>query len=347
MLFLIPFYVRDAFPQGPPPAQVAVSGVDSGLIAPENEFIGTVYYKEVSEVAAEVRGLVEEVTFEEGDRVLEGAVLVRLDSELLEKTIEATAASYEQALADLELAAIELGRVEGLFAEEVISEQAYDDARFKVKGLEKRADALKAELEGLKVELRKKTIRAPFEGVVIEKNVDRGEWLEAGTRVATLAGVGFVDIIADVPEGVMALVKKGMTVSVRVGGKSLKGRVFTIVPRGDIKTRTFPVKVRVRNTAGLVEGMEARVSLPVGKRKEALMVPRDALITMFGATVVFAVVDSTAKMIPVNVIGYKGKVVGVESPMLSVGMDVVVKGNERLFDGQPVFIAGPGRGGAE
>lgn len=347
MPLLMFLYAPGALSQGPPglpPAQVAVSGVKKGLIAPQSEFIGTVYYKEVSDVAAEVRGMVKAVTFEEGDRIEGGKLLVQLDSEVLEKTIDATRASHDEVLADLEMAKIELRRVESLFAEEVISEQAYDEARFKVKGLIKRADSLKAELGGLDVELRKKSIKAPFAGVVIEKHVDRGEWLEPGTVVATLASVDYVDIIVDVPERVMKAVKVGMTVSVTAAGKRLKGKLFAIVPRGDIKTRTFPVKIRVKNTANLAESMEARVSLPTGTRKRALIVPRDALITAFGQTVVFAVVDSKAKMVPVKVIGYKGKTVGVSSGLLSEGMEVVVKGNERLFDGQPVFIAGQGRG---
>jgi RND family efflux transporter MFP subunit len=327
-------------PPGPPPAQVAVSGVKKGLIAPQSEFIGTVYYKEVSDVAAEVRGMVKEVTFEEGDRIEGGKLLVQLDSEVLEKTIDATRASHDEVLADLEMAKIELRRVESLFTEEVISEQAYDEARFKVKGLIKRADSLKAELGGLDVELRKKSIKAPFAGVVIEKHVDRGEWLEPGTVVATLASVDYVDIIVDVPERVMKAVKVGMTVSVMAAGKRLKGKLFAIVPRGDIKTRTFPVKIRVKNTANLAESMEARVVLPTGTRKKALIVPRDALITAFGQTVVFAVVDSKAKMVPVKVIGYKGKTVGVESAQLSEGMKVVIKGNERLQDGQQVIVPG-------
>ena len=89
---------------------------------------------------------------------------------------------------------------------------------------------------------------------------------------------------------------------------------------------------------GQIEGMEARVSLPVGQSKNALIVPRDALITKFGMTVVFVVAESKAKMIPVKVIEYQGKSVGVESPALKAGMEVVIKGNERIMDDQPVMM---------
>jgi len=84
--------------------------------------------------------------------------------------------------------------------------------------------------------------------------------------------------------------------------------------------------------------MEARVSLPVGQSKNALIVPRDALMTKFGMTVVYVVVESKAKMVPVKVVEYEGQSVGVESLALKAGMDVVIKGNERLMDDQPVMV---------
>jgi multidrug efflux pump subunit AcrA (membrane-fusion protein) len=130
-----------------------------------------------------------------------------------------------------------------------------------------------------------------------------------------------------------------MDLSVKAGGGVVKGRVFAVVPRGDVATRTFPLKIRINNSASLKEGMEARVELPTAEKKQSLVVPRDAVITMFGRTVLFAVVDSKAKMIPVKVIGYEDATAGVNAQGLKEGMKVVVKGNERLRDGQPVIEA--------
>jgi RND family efflux transporter MFP subunit len=321
-----------------PPAKVVVSEVSSGMIAPETEFIGTVYYQEVSDIASEVNGLVEAVEFEEGRRVKKGDVLVRLSSELLEKTIQATIASHEQVLSDLEKAKIDLQRAESLFKEELISEQSYDEHRFRVKGLEKRSASLKAEVERLGVELKKKIISTPFEGVVVKKHVDRGEWLSQGSTVATIAKGDVVDVVVEVPEGIIKHITQGSDVRIKAAGKGINGKVFAIIPRGDISTRTIPVKVRVKNTLSLIEGMEAKVTLPAGEKKKTLTVPRDAVVTVFGSTAVFAVIDSEAKMIPVDVVGYKGITAGIYADGLSEGMKVVVKGNERLKDGQPVLI---------
>ncbi len=339
-MLLRPLYLEAQEKQlpGMPPARVVVSGVTSGFIAPENEYIGTVYYQEVSEVAAEVSGLSEEVRFEEGQRVKKGDVLVVISSDLLYKTIRSAKANYEQVLSDLEKERKNLERAELLFREQLLSEQAYDEQRFNVTGLEKRVLSLKSEAERLEVELSKKTVKSPFDGIVIKRHIETGEWLSPGTVAASIGKDDFADVIAEVPEHVIAYIKKGMDARVITGGSEMTGKVFSIVPKGDVSTRTIPVKVRIRNVSGLIEGMQARLILPAGNKEKAMIVPRDAVITVSGKTVVFAVAEAKAKMIPVKVAGYTGMNAGVHGEGLRAGMKVVIKGNERLRDGQPVSL---------
>jgi len=323
-----------------PPANVVVSKVTTGTIAPEGEFIGTVYYLEVSDVSAEVNGTVEILEFEEGHRITQGEALVKLDADLLEKNLQARVASHEQILSDLESARKDLGRIANLYEKKIVAERDYDDQRFRVKSLEKKAAALKAEVERLEIELKKTVIKAPFNGVIIKRHVARGEWLSPGDTVATIARDEAVDIIVEVPEEVTRYLKTGTAVKSTVAGREKKGTIVAIIPRGDVLTRTFPVKIRIDNAASLLEGMEARVRLPVGERLHALMVPRDAVLSMPGRTVVVAVVDSKAVIIPTQVVGYQGMKAGINAQRISEGMKVVVKGNERLSDGQPVAIIG-------
>ncbi len=321
-----------------PPANVVVSEVTTGRLAPEKEFIGTVYYLEVSDLSGEVGGSVEIIQFEEGQRTKKGQVLVKLDSNLLEKKLQAKVALYEQVLLDLERTRKDLERVESLYKKKIVAEKAYDDQRFHVRGLEKKSAALKAEVEHLEIELKKTLIKAPFNGVIIKKHVARGEWLSPGKTVATIARDDAVDIIVEVPEEVLKYLKYGMAVRAMAAGKEKGGTITAIIARGDIATRTFPVKIRINNPTSLLEGMEARVRLPVGEKITTLFVPRDAVLTQFGSTVVVAVVDSKAMIIPAKVIGYQGMKAGINSQKISEGMKVVVKGNERLRNGQPVII---------
>lgn len=325
--------------KGPPPALVAVSEVREGTVAPTVEVVGSIAYREVSDVSSEVSGKVLEVRVEEGDRVRPDEVLVRIDTELLDKTIASTRASHGQVLADLEKAKRDLARMENLYRQESISEQLYDENRFRVQSLEKKAESLQAELERLSVERSKKEIRAPFSGVVQNKRVDRGEWLSPGTAVLTLARDDSVDAVVEVPGEIVRYLSPGMALEVRAGDRRMTGKVAAIVPRGDVATRTFPVKVRVENRAGLIEGMEARVAVPTAPRDRSLLVPRDALVTAMGRTIVFTVEGGKAKSIPVEVTAYEGNRAAVRGEGLSRGMPVIVKGNERVRDGQPVVVS--------
>jgi RND family efflux transporter MFP subunit len=332
--------------QGPPPANVTVAQVKSGMVAPMAEFIATVFYQEISDTAAEMSGLVEAVRFEEGQRVQEQQILVELGSELLQKRRQAAISSYEQILSELQIARIDLKRREKLFKKKSISEQSYDENRFRVIGLEKRAAALKAEVEQFEIELKKKIIRAPFDGVVIKRHVDRGEWISEGDTVAVIGKDDTIDIIADVPERYIQYIKKDMRVNATANGNNLRGTVIAIVPRGDVATRTFPVKIRTDNEYALIEGMSARVILPTAKSVNTLIVPRDAVIAKIGQNVVFAVSDSKAKMMPVQIIGYDGLYTGIQAKGLKDGMLIVLEGNERLRNEQAVVYQRiEGRGG--
>jgi RND family efflux transporter MFP subunit len=322
--------------QGPPPANVTVAKVQNGLVAPQAEFIATVFFQEISDTAAEMSGLVEVVSFEEGQRVQENQILVELGSELLRKRRQAAISTYEQILAELQIARIDLKRREILYKKKSISEQSYDENRYRVIGLEKRAAALKAQVQQFEIELKEKTIRAPFNGLVIKRHEDRGEGLSEGETVAIIGKDDTIDIIADVPERYIQYIKKDMPVAATVNGYHLRGSVVAIVPRGDVATRTFPVKIRTANEYSLIEGMSARVILPTAETVNTLIVPRDSVITKFGQNVVYAVLDSKARMIPVQIIGYEGLTAGIRAKDLKDGMLVVVAGNERLTNEQMV-----------
>ncbi len=249
-LFFIIFFLCEALYvyaqenkfKGMPAAKVVVAEVSSGIIETMTEFIGTVYYSEVSNVATEVSGKVMAVEFQEGQIKKSGSILARLGSDLLEKTLEAKRLTYEQTLTDIEKAKIDLKRVENLHRQESIAEQIFNDHIFKVKALEKKALSLRAEVEHYKIELDKKTITAPFTGIIVKRHVDRGEWLKQGETVATLARNDVLDVLVDVPERIIKFIKSNMIVELKVSDKIIEGKVLTIIPKGDISTSTFPVR---------------------------------------------------------------------------------------------------------
>ncbi len=324
--------------QGPPPARVVVEKSVSGTVRPQTEIVGTVYYPDVSQTASEISGRVDKTSFEEGFTVESGAVLARLDTQLLRKELEAAKAGHQEALTDLEDARLKFKRLASLRESESVAVSEYDKARFAVESAEKRAVSEKAAMEKLSIQIAKAVIRAPFAGIVVEEHAQPGEWLSPGSPVATIARNDEMDIVVDAPQSILPFAIPGAPALVRIHGQEIEGKVHAVVPKGDVATRTFPVKIRIPNNGGLIQGMEASVRLPAGEKQEAVLVPRDAVIQPRGSFVIYVAVKGVAQMIPVQVQSYVGMQAAVQGPGLQPGMDVVVKGNERLRPGQPVTI---------
>ena len=327
-----------AQPQEPPHALVEVAQIVHGEAEPMVEFVGTVYYARKSDVAAEVEGVVEEVFFEEGYRVKNAEPLVSLGADILDTAISATRADYELVLVELQQAQKELNKREPLFKEGSVSESAYDEYFFKSKMLQNRSMSLKASMDRLLLEKKKKKILAPFDGIVVQKNAEKGEWVDNGGMVAVIADDSSVDIVVNVPAEMLKYLKPGKELAINIDNEKSTGRFLSFVPKGDVATRTFDVKIRLKNTTGLIEGMEARALIPSAEKMDGLKAPRDALLDRFGQNIVWLVKDSTAKMVPVQVTGYDGMFVGIVGAGLENGDMVVIKGNERLREGQAVTI---------
>ncbi len=319
-----------------PPAPVVVAKVVTGDMAPQSEFIGTVYFSEISDVASEVTGKVVDIRVKDGQRIKKGDVLVVLSSAILQQSINNARALAMQAKADFENAKLEHSRVSTLFKSHSVAKGEFDSKRLTADALQYQYQARQASLELLREKYAKKTIRAPYDGVVIEVKANRGEWMSVGSIVVVTARDDEFEVVVNAPKEAFGVVKPGLKVGIRAAGADIPGEVFAVVPKGDVATRTFPVKIRVENNGGLAEGMDARVFLPRGLGGRTMIVPRDAIIPMRGEQVVWAVQDGKATPIPVYVVGYRGGVAGVKSRQLKEGMNVVVKGNERLRPGQPV-----------
>jgi len=334
-------FAADALAQGRPPARVTVAEITTGRIAPTVDLEASVYFKEVSSVATEVGGLVVEVQFEEGQRIEAGHVMVRLDSTLLEPQLRESRALVQQAEARLNQESARLRRAEELMADEITTPQQFDDIRFTVEAFDRQVAAAQARVQQIERELEKKVIRAPFDGVVIERMTELGEWKNVGSAIAVLARSGVYDVVTNVPETFLRHVSPGMVLPVQVGGHLLEAEVVESSPRGDVASRTFPVRLRVTGREDLLEGLSAVVAMPSGTTSDGLMAPRDAVILERGEPTITLVEDGEARKVPVRVLGYSGGRAGFEADGVEAGMQVVTKGHERLRTGDPVSVIEP------
>ena len=319
-----------------PPLLVTTVELEEGVIQAMSDFVGTTYFARVSEVAADLEGLVTRVNFDEGDRVEKDDELVQLDTQILEAEIAAAKAAYEQNLVDLENAERDFERIEGLFRDGSVSEIDYDSYRAKKLRLEKHSAKLEAEHNRLLIAKDKKNIRAPFSGIAVLQPVEVGEWVAKGGWVAVIADDSEIEVEVEVPMEILENLEKGRTVRIRIGSREYKGTFFSYIARGDVVTRTFTARFSLKNPDSIVEGLEALISLPKGGETTGMLVPRDAVVDKYGKTMIYRVVDGNAVEVPVQVGGYVGLQAVVTSDDLVPGQKIVVKGSRRVEDGMPL-----------
>jgi len=322
----------------PEPALVAVEKVKKDIVSSAQNFTGTVQFAQSAKLAVEGSGKVVKINFDVGDTLKKGDTLLQIDTQLLEAQKKSLEASLEAAKVELKNAQTDFNRYEELIKQNSVAKKVYDDSYFRLLGAKANLERAKASLDQVQIQIDKATLKAPFDGVVSAKNVEIGEWVTSGNVVANLVSTKEVELIFNLPTLYVGTVEVGQKYEVKIGDKSYFASLSAKVAQGDIKTRTFPVKFTLEVDGFVYEGMEASVSLPKREEGEHLVVPRDAIINRFGNMVIFVVIDGVAQLRPVSIIGYSDTSVAIETMGVNEGMDVITKGNERVFPEQPVII---------
>ncbi|MHC4938775.1 MAG: efflux RND transporter periplasmic adaptor subunit [Planctomycetota bacterium] len=203
-------------------------------------------------------------------------------------------------------------------------------------------ESARAALAQLEEELAQHTVGAPFDGWVVAKRAEVGQWVASGDAVAIVAALDVVEMVVPVPQDAVGGIQVGQKVEVDAAGRH-PGEVVSVVPEADVRGRTFPVRIRIKNPIAdtqprLKAGMLARVTLAVGKEQPTLLVPKDAIVLGGPAPIVWVVDENGAgRIVPVTIGAGYGEMVGVTGP-LKADDRVVVRGNERLRPGQPLRI---------
>lgn len=334
----IPFLVWAADPDKKQrPALVVTTPVTKGVVKPLQTYTGTIYYNKLSELASEQEGLVSILLVKEGQTISRGDIMVTLDSQILQANIAAKEATIEALQAELTREERDLERAKDLKERNTISQSNYDRSFFDTGQLRARKKAAASELDGLRIQLEKTTIRAPFDGIVVDRNVEIGEWVGKGATVATLVSPESLEAHLNIPARYLNILRSIERFPATVDGHDIDIRLKAVIPAADAATRTFPVRMEIPPDLDLIEGMRIDVKVPTREEQESLMVPRDAVIKRFGQNVVFAAVDGKAVMIPVQVIGYETNLAAITGAGIKEQMAVVVKGNERIFPNMPLM----------
>ena len=195
----------------------------------------------------------------------------------------------------------------------------------------------RARLKQVEDQLARTTIRAPYSGVVVERLMTPGERVVKGSNVVRLVDQTNLEVVARAPLEYMPFVQRGQLLNLRGGDQPALGTVRTVVAVGNENTHQFEFRLDLDGQPFPV-GQTLRVAVPTSGTRQALTVPRDALVLRPEGQSVF-VVDANNEARQVNVTigvgqGEDIEVVGEIAP----GDRVVIRGNERLQAGQAVNI---------
>jgi RND family efflux transporter MFP subunit len=330
-----------ALGQGPPPARVVIDEIFEKELAPTNPLMGVLDFDTKSGISSEIKGLIHDLAVVEGTLVKRGDILVRLNTDFLEKDIEILTKQVAQLDVKVRNARKNVQRFEKLLKKNATSEKAYDDIADSLSELLLEQEVIRKRIERQELQLAKSHIRAPFNGLVLEKHKSVGEWLDTGTPVCTIAATDDVVVRVAVPEELIRYTRTGQKVSLTIAAleKTLEGTVETIVPVADVTSKTVQVKIAIPYSEQFIQNMSATAHIPAQLKRKLKMVRRDALVRNQGKVFLYTIEADKAKILPVTIAAYEGEMVGLTDPYLKPGMPVVIDGNERLRPGQAVVVA--------
>lgn len=240
--------------------------------------VGTVRAVHESSVAAKLLAKITEVNVTAGQEVRKGDVLIRLDDEDLVARVEQAQSSARAARSTRDQAQIEHDRIKHLVEQAAASEIEWDRAQSALKTAEAELQRAEQAVNESETVLGYATIRAPIDGVVIDKNVEVGDTATPGQILLTLYDPTRMQLVASVRESLTRRLQVGQTISVNIDtiGHPCEGRVSEIVPEAEAASRTFEVKVTGPCPPGVYSGMFGRLLIPLDD-ESVLVIPRSAV----------------------------------------------------------------------
>jgi membrane fusion protein (multidrug efflux system) len=286
---------------------------------------------------AELAGTVSEIAFTSGANATKGSVLVQLD-------VTSELAQLRAAEAQSELARLNLERAKDLRKQGVTSQSDLDtrEAEFLQKG---------GDVEIAKATIAKKTIRAPFSGQLGIREVNLGQYVNAGDPIVSLQSLDPVYVDFTLPEQQLTQAKKGTAIrlmSDAAPGRTFSGTITAHNPEVDPKTRNVKVQATVPNGDGALRpGMFAKVQLVLPQTSSVLVVPATAVLHAPYGDSVFVITDvkdeksgatiKQAKMTTVRLGDTRGDWVVITNG-LTKGQTIATSGVFKLRNGASVVI---------
>jgi membrane fusion protein (multidrug efflux system) len=298
--------------------------------------IGTVAAVQGVTVSADLSGIVDRIAFDSGKTVEKGDVLVQLDT----RQEQAQLAGAES---QLQLARLNFERMTGLVQQDAVSRAEYDAAAAAHKQAEARLGEIRATIE-------RKTIRAPFSGVLGIRQVNLGQYLTDGAPVVPLQSLNPVYVNFGVPQQEASQMRTGRTVRITVGelgDNEFTGRVSAVDSVVDQTTRNVQVQATLANPGGkLRPGMFVQARVMLGAGRQVVALPASAISYAPYGDSVFVVSDMKnpqgqpyrgVRQQVVKLGDARGDQIAVLSG-INPGEEIVSSGVFKLRNGAPVQV---------
>ncbi|QXI47006.1 MULTISPECIES: efflux RND transporter periplasmic adaptor subunit [Pseudomonas] len=327
-----------------PPITVAAALAEQRPWQERLPAVGSLKALQGVELSLEVEGIVKALHFDSGQQVKAGQLLLQLND-------DQETALLGTAQADLGLAKVDFGRGSQLVGDAAISRGEFD----RLTAQYRRNQAL---VEQLKASKSKKSINAPFSGTIGIRQVDVGDYLAAGTVIATLQDLSSLYVDFNVPEQALPRLSVGQQVLVQVAaypGQTFPASLSAINPKVDEATRNLLVRATMANPDGkLLPGMFASLLILLPNPQPRVVVPESAITyTLYGNSVYVATPKKDKDGKPVNddkgqpqltaeqrtvQTGERRDGVVVVSQGLQAGEQVVTAGQLKLTPGAAIRI---------
>ena len=321
---------------------VRILAAESRPLRPFVESIGTLNPYDAVNVSSEVDGILQTINVEEGSTVTRGQLLALSKETDYRLALEQATAALKQAEAALANAKQEHQRKEALYREELVTKQQYDDivARLALAGGD--VERAKAGLDLAKEKLSKTRIYAPMAGSIKEKKVTAGDYIRNGTLLVSIIRTDLLKLLFSVTEKDVGSLRMEQDVTFTVDafpGRDFRGKVKTIYPSLEEKTRSLQVEAVVANAdKSLKPGLFCRVTLYTGSPRDTVVVPINALLYDNSTTKLFVVDQNRAKERKVKIGRKYGELMEITEGV-KAGENVVTVGQNNLMEGVLVNVA--------
>lgn len=242
------------------------------------------------EIKSKASGVVEELPVEQGDFISKGTLIARLDQKDERAELEQAQADLDIAKAELKQAEHNFKRRDQLFQKGLISEEELGEIELNLATAKGKLIQAKTALERARERLAEAIVRAPIDGIILQKYVEEGQIITSGvsnvsggTPIADIADMSSVHIEAGIDEIDIGKVKEGQSAIVVAEAypqKRFRGKIVRIAPEARIEQNVtlFDVIIEVENTNGLLKsGMNANAEITIVRKEDVLLVPALAL----------------------------------------------------------------------